>query len=114
MKMELKKPDTFWTSLALFVIGIVIVLKALRFNFPDLVLNVIALLIGIGFIIASYGLWIMKKWGAILGLILCSLELVQISFSGLISFNPSTLISFIAYAGVILLISFQGWKKLKD
>jgi uncharacterized RDD family membrane protein YckC len=117
VKMKLKKPETFWTALVLFVVGIVIALNIIRFNFPDFTPEAIfALLIGVGFIIAGYGLWVMKKWGAILGIILCCLKLVQIQidFYSIASFfDTSTLIAFIVYTGIILLVSFQGWKKLK-
>jgi len=71
VKMKGKKPETFWTSLVLFVVGIVIALNIIRFNYPDFTPDAIfALLIGISFFIAGYGLGIMKKWGAILGIIL--------------------------------------------
>jgi len=117
--MKLKKPETFWTALVLFVVGIVIALNIIRFNFPDFTPEAIfALLIGVCFIIAGYGLWVMKKWGAILGIILCCLKLVQIQidfYSRAFFFNipTPTLIAFIVYTGIILLVSFQGWKKLK-
>ena len=113
--MKGKKPETFWTSLVLFVVGIVITLNIIRFNYPDFTPEVIfALLIGIGFIIAGYGLWIMKKWGAILAIILCCLKLVQIDFYSIDSFfDTHTLIAFIVYTGIILLVSSQDWKKLK-
>ncbi len=113
--MKSKKPKTFWTSLVLFVLGIVITVNIVQFNFPDFTPEAIfALLIGIGFIVAGYGLWVMKKWGAILGIALCCLKLVQIGVH-LTSFTLTihTLIAFIIYAGIILLISSQGMNKLK-
>lgn len=113
--MKSKKPKTFWTSLVLFVLGIVITVNIIRFNFPDFTLAaVFALLIGIGFIIAGYGLWIMKKWGAILGITLCCLKLVQIGVHLTpFTLNIHTIIAFIIYTGIILLISSQGMDKLK-
>jgi len=113
--MKSKKPKTFWTSLVLFVLGIVIAVNIIRFNFPVFTPEAIfALLIGIGFIAAGYGLWIRKKWGAILGITLCCLKLVQMGVHLTPSnFDIHTLIAFIIYTGIILLISSQGRNKLK-
>ncbi len=75
--MTLKKPKTFWTCIVLFVVGAVIAVNAIGFDFSDFThLAIFALLTGIGFIVAGYGLWIMKKWGAILAIILSCLKLI--------------------------------------
>jgi len=95
----------------LFVIGIVIAVNIIRFNFSDFTpLALFALLTGIGFIVAGYGLWVMKKWGAILAIILSCLKLIQIIlYSTLSIYTPGGII---IYAGIILL-AIQEWRKLK-
>jgi hypothetical protein len=63
--MNLRRPKTFWTCLVLFVVGMVITVNIIRFNYPEFrPLAIFALATGIGFLAAGYGLWIMKKWGA--------------------------------------------------
>lgn len=111
VKMDFKKQETFWTCLVLFVIGVVITVNIIRFNFPNFSpLAIFALLTGIGFIFAGWGIWEMKKWGAILGIILCILKLIQIGFySG--EFNIYTPLGFIIYGGLILII-LHNWEKL--
>jgi len=111
--MNFKKPKTFWTCLLLFILGAIITINIVRFNSPNFTpLAIFALLTGIGFIVAGYGLWIMKKWGAIIGIVLCVLKLIQIGFySG--PFNIYTPISFIIYIGIILIIILQDWKNLQ-
>ena len=113
--MKHKRPATFWSSLVFYVVGMVIALNILRFNYPDFTSEAFfALLIGLGFLIAGYELWLSKKWGAIFGIILCCLKLAQIDVYPIASlFDTPTLIAFIAYTGIILLVSSQDWKKLK-
>ncbi len=54
-KMDFKKPETFWTCLVLFVVGIYITVTIIRFNFPDFTpLAIFVLSTGIGFIVAGY------------------------------------------------------------
>jgi hypothetical protein len=112
--MKHKRPATFWTSLVFYVVGIVIALNILRFNYPDFTPEaVFALLTGVGFLIAGYGLWLSKKWGAIFGIVLCCLKLVQLDVYSLASlFDTPALIAFIAYTVIILLVSSMDWKKL--
>jgi len=113
--MKHKRPETFWASIVFYVVGIVIALNILSFNYPDCTSEaVFALLIGLGFLIAGYGLWLSKKWGAFFGIILCCLKLAQIDVYSIASlFDTPTLIAFIAYTGIILLVSSLEWKKLE-
>jgi len=109
--MTMRKPKTFWTCLVLFIIGVVIAVTIIQFNYPDFTpLAIFALLTGIGFIDAGYGLWIMKKWGAILAIIISCLKLIQITLYTTI--NMYTPGGIIIYAGIILL-AIQEWWKLK-
>lgn len=114
-KGKQKKHEAFWTSIVLVVLGMVMVVNILRDTVPDVTpAALFALLIGIGFIIAGYGLWVTKKWGAILGITLCCLKLAQLEYySGEFFFNRPTLTAFAAYTGIILFISAHGWGKLK-
>jgi len=109
--MTLRIPRTFWTCLVLFIIGVVIAVNIIRFNYPDFTpLAIFALLTGIGFIVAGYGLWVMKQWGAILAIILSCLKLIQILlYTTLSVYTPGGII---IYGGVILLAT-QEWRKLK-
>jgi len=109
--MTMRKPNTFWTCLVLFIVGAVITVNILRFNYPDFTpLTIFALATGIGFIAAGYGLWVMKKWGAILAIILSCLKMVQILvYTTLSVYTPGGII---IYGGIILL-AIQDWKKLK-
>jgi len=111
MIMTMRKPKTFWTCLVLFVVGVVITVNILRFNYPDFTpLASFALLTGIVFIVAGYGLWIMKQWGAILAIILSCLKLIQILlYTTLSVYTPGGII---IYGGIILL-AVQEWRKLK-
>ena len=64
--MTMKKPNTFWTCLVLFVVGIVIAVNVIQYNFSDFTpLAIFALLTGIGFIAAGYGLLIMKNFSGV-------------------------------------------------
>jgi len=64
--MTLKKPKTFWTCLVLFIAGVVIAVNIIQFNYPDFTpLASFALLTGIGFIVACYGLWILKNFSGV-------------------------------------------------
>lgn len=109
--MTFRIPRTFWTCLVLFVVGAVITVNIIRFNYPDFrPLAIFALATGIGFIAAGYGLWILKKWGAVLAIILSCLKLVQIIFyAGLSVYTPGGIV---IYGGIILL-TVSEWKKLK-
>ncbi|HUV80355.1 MAG TPA: hypothetical protein VMW40_05990 [Candidatus Bathyarchaeia archaeon] len=109
--MTLRKPETFWTCLVLFVVGAVIAVNIILFNFSDFTpLAIFALLTGIGFIVAGYGLWVMKRWGAILAIILSGFNLIQILiYTTLSIYTPGGII---IYAGIILL-AIQEWRKLK-
>ena len=117
-KTNFKKPKTFWTCLVLFVIGTVSTLNTIRFNFPDFsVLAIFCLLIGIGFIIAGYGLWVMKKWGAILAVILCIVKLIQIGYR---AYSMDSTVNILASApfvfvfiALLLTIYFYEWNKLE-
>jgi len=89
----------------------VIAINIIRFNYPDFTpLALFALLTGIGFIVAGYGLWLMKHWGAVLAIILSCLKLVQILVYTILSvYTPGGIV---IYSGIILL-AVQEWKKLK-
>jgi len=64
--MAARRPETFWTCLVLFIVGAVITVNIIRFNYPDFTpLALFALLTGIGFIAAGYGLWIMKNFSGV-------------------------------------------------
>ncbi|MEA2075623.1 MAG: hypothetical protein U9O85_07830 [Euryarchaeota archaeon] len=108
--MTIRKPKTFWTCLVLFVVGVVIAVNIIQYNYPDFTpLAIFALLTGIGFIVAGYGLWIMKKWGAVLAIILSCLKLIQmLLYTTLSVYMPGGII---IYGGIILL-AIQEWKKL--
>jgi len=90
---------------------VVIAINIIRFNYPDFTpLALFALLTGIGFIVAGYGLWLMKHWGAVLAIILSCLKLVQILVYTILSvYTPGGIV---IYSGIILL-AVQEWKKLK-
>jgi len=91
--MNLRKLKTFWTCLVLFVIGVLITVNTIRYNIPDFTpLAIFALLTGIGFIAAGYRFWEMKKWGAILAVILSCLKLIQIRIRT--SFSPHPIENF--------------------
>ena len=109
--MTVKRPKTFWTCLLLFVVGAVITVNAIRFNYPDFKpLALFALATGIGFLVSGYGLWIMKKWGAVLAIILSGLKLIQLLvFAGLSVYTPGGIV---IYGGIILL-AVLDWKRLK-
>ena len=111
-KMNIKKPKTFWTCLLLFVFGTVITIisSVITFNIST-PLAILGLLTGIGFIVAGYGLWTIKKWGAILGIALCCLIiLMKIGFA--IQFRAINFFGFIVYIAVLLII-VREWKNLK-
>ena len=114
-KGKQKKHEAFWTSIVLVVLGMVITLNILRDTIPDVTSAALfALLLGIGFIVAGYGLWRAKKWGAILGIILCCFKLTQFEYySGAFFFNRPTMTVFVTYTCIILFISAHGWGKLK-
>ena len=97
--------------MVLFVVGVVILVNVIRFNYHDFwPLALFALATGIGFLVAGYGLWILKKWGAVLAIILSCLKLIQIIFyAGLSVYTPGGII---IYGGIILL-AIQEWRKLK-
>lgn len=109
--MTLRRPKTLWTCLVLLVVGVVITVNVIRFNYTDFTpLAFFALLTGIGFIVAGYGLWVQKKWGAVLAIIISCLKLVQIIiYAGLSVYTPGGII---IYGGIILL-ALQDWRKLK-
>lgn len=109
--MTIRIPKTFWTCLVLFIIGVVIAVTIIRFNYPDFtLLAIFALLTGIGFIVAGYGLWVMKRWGAILAIILGCLKLIQILFYTTLSvYTPGGIIIY----GWVILLAIQEWRKLK-
>jgi hypothetical protein len=109
--MTMKRPKTFWTCLVLFVVGAVITVNVIRFNYPEFrPLAIFALATGIGFIAAGYGLWLLKKWGAVLAIILSCLKLVQIIvYAGLSVYTPGGLIIY----GGIMLLAVLDWKRLK-
>ena len=109
--MAARRPETFWTCLVLFIVGAVITVNIIRFNYPDFTpLASFALLTGIGFIAAGYGLWILKQWGALLAIILSCLKLIQITlYTTLSVYTPGGII---IYGGIILLAT-QEWRKLK-
>lgn len=108
--MHLKKPKTFWTCLVLFVVGALIVVNIIRFNYSDLTKPALfALLTGIGFISAGYGLWHMKQGGAILAIIISCLKITQILvYTTLNVYTPA---SVIIYSGIILL-AIREWRYL--
>jgi uncharacterized membrane protein (DUF2068 family) len=109
--MHLKKPKTFWICLVLFVVGALIAVNIFRFNYSDLTkLALFAFLTGIGFIVAGYGLWHMKQWGAVLAIILSCLKISQITLYT--SVNVYTPASVIIYGGIILL-AIHEWRSLK-
>ena len=117
-KTNFKKPKTFWTCLVLFVIGTVSTINTIRFNFPDFsALAICVLLTGIGFIVAGYGLWVLKKWGAILAIILCIVKLIQIGYRAYSmgsTFNILSLAPFIfVFIALPLTIYFYEWNKLE-
>ena len=117
-KTNFKKSKTFWTCLILFVIGAVSTINTIRFNFPDFTaLAIFCLLIGIGFIIAGYGLWVVKKWGAILAVILCIVKLIQLGYRAYSMgscFNILFLGPFIfVFIALPLTIYFYEWNKLE-
>ncbi|HUV03102.1 MAG TPA: hypothetical protein VMW67_06665 [Desulfobacteria bacterium] len=109
--MTIKRPKTFWTSLVLFVVGVVITVNIIRFNYPEFrPLALFALATGIGFLAAGYGLWLLKKWGAILAVIISCLKLVQIIvYAGLSVYTPGGIIIY----GGIMLLAISDWKRLK-
>ena len=109
--MTVRIPKTFWTCLVLFIVGAVILVNIIRFNFPDFTpLALFALATGIGFIVACYGLWILKQWGAILAIILSCLKSIQITlYTTLSVYTPGGIV---IYGGIILL-AIQEWRKLK-
>ena len=111
MIMTIKKPETFWTCLVLFIVGAVITVNVIRFNYPEFKpLVLFALATGIGFLAAGYGLWLLKKWGAVLAIIISCLKLVQILFyTSLSVYTPGGIV---IYSGIILL-AVQEWRKLK-
>jgi hypothetical protein len=109
--MTLRRPKTFWTCLVLFVVGAVITVNIIRFNYSEFrPLVIFALATGIGFLAAGYGLWVLKKWGAVLAIILSCLKFVQIIvYAGL---SVYTLGGPIIYGGIMLL-TISDWKRLK-
>ena len=109
--MTLKRPKTFWTCLVLFVVGMVITVNIIRFNYPDFKpLAIFALATGIGFLAAGYGFWLLKKWGAVLAIIISCLKIIQIIFcAGLSVYTPGGLIIY----GGIMLLTVSEWKRLK-
>ena len=116
--MNFKKSKTFWTCLVLFVIGAVSTINIIRFNFPDFsALAIFCLLIGIGFIVAGYGLWVLKRWGAILAVILCIVKLIQIGYHAYSmdsTFNTLASAPFVfVFIALLLTIYFYEWNKLE-
>jgi hypothetical protein len=109
--MNLRRPKTFWTCLVLFVVGMVITVNIIRFNYPEFrPLAIFALATGIGFIAAGYGLWLLKRWGAVLAIIISCLKLVQIIFyAGLSVYTPGGIVIY----GGIMLLAVLDWKRLK-
>jgi len=83
----------------------------LWFNYHDFTpLALFAFLTGIGFIVAGYGLWLLKKWGAILATIISCLKIIQIILYTTVSvYTPAGVT---IYGGIILLV-LQEWRKLK-
>ena len=109
--MHLKKPKTFWTCLVLFVLGALIAVNIIRFNYSDFTrLALFAFLTGIGFIVAGYGLWHMKQWGAILAIILSCVKLTQITlYTSVNVYTPGGIIMY----GGIMLLAIHEWRYLK-
>ncbi|HUV03267.1 MAG TPA: hypothetical protein VMW67_07530 [Desulfobacteria bacterium] len=109
--MTLSKPKTFWTCLVLFVVGLMITVNILRFNYHDFTpLPFFALLTGIGFIVAGYGLWEMKHWGALLAIIISCLKIIQmLLYTTLNVYTPAGIILY----GWIIMLVLQKWRKLK-
>ena len=109
--MDLRKPKTFWTCLVLFVVGVVITVNIIQFNYHDFTpLALFALLTGIGFIVTGYGLWVLKQWGVVLAIIISCLKIIQIIIYTTVSvYTPAGVI---IYGGIIVL-ALQERKKLK-
>ena len=95
----------------LFIVGAVITVNVIRFNYPEFrPLALFALATGIGFLVAGYGLWILKTWGAVLAVILSCLKLIQILvYTTLNVYTPGGIV---IYGGIILL-AVSDWKKLE-
>ncbi|MBN1761975.1 MAG: hypothetical protein JW878_02685 [Methanomicrobia archaeon] len=88
-----------------------ITVNILRFNYHDFTpLALFALLTGIGFIVAGYGLWELKYWGALLAGIISCLKIIQILlYTTLSVYTPAGIIF---YGGIIMLV-LQERRKLK-
>ena len=104
--------DAQWMALPTLFLGLMIFLNVVL-SLPD-PLAMAKLLLSIGLLTASYGLWTDRKWGGALAVAMCAVEFVEL-FLMLVSgvYTYSLVIGIIVCLTIPAILYFNVWKILK-